>query len=92
MIGERFTWLQDTASSPARQIFPVVSGAGPIKNPQGVVTVLRGLRAEGAGKVTIITVDNPVPCLHPVLDGEVISGHITHVTTTSGVTGLTGYA
>ena len=89
---DKYASFSDTASSPARQIFVVVPDANGVKDDQGRPVVLKGLRATGAGTVTIKTTGSPTGYTHPVLDGERIDARITHVTAMTGVTGLTGYA
>lgn len=90
--SDSFKNFSDTVIAPARRVFAVAASPDPIKDDQDQPVVLKGLRAAGAGTVTIMTTDSPKPCVHPVLDGERIDARITHVTAMTGVTGLIGYA
>lgn len=78
---------------PAWDVFVVTPHASnPVTNASGAIVTLKGLRATGAGTVTIRTKGSSADLVHPVLDGERIDAAITHVRSMSGVTGLIGYA
>lgn len=78
----------DSAQGPARSCRVVTASDVTVYDPP-----LKGIRAEGAGVITIIDFnDESTP--HPVLDGERIDVFIKKVmaTGTSGVSGIIGYA
>lgn len=79
----------DSPSAPARRCFVVTP-----HDSQPLPYIAKALRADGAGSITFRPIGQDQDVSHPVLAGERIDVHASHVraTGTTGQTVIVGYA
>lgn len=85
-MASNFSSVAPSATGPAEVMMLVVPGALPLATP------LKALRAGAAGTITLRARGMVADIIHPVLEGEIIIAHITHVTATAPAMTLVGYA
>lgn len=85
-MASNFSSVAPSATGPAEVMMLIVPGAPALAPP------LKALRAGAAGTITLRARGMGADIVHPVLEGELIVAHITHVTASAPAMTIIGYA